>query len=282
MKQSNPTGFSLVELLVAVALSLVLVAGVATVYMGSKQTYNARDELSVMQENARTALGILTRHLEHAGYVTPARLHLDKAFYTAADPTPVAMTCEDGSSNLADPAALRQTLDDDGNTGAGDTIGITFFADSRLFADCTSTAVPAACRIGAAPSPTHAQVYNSFYVALPGGEAVPNLYCAGSGAVQPVVEGVENIQFAYGLDTDQDGMVDSYLNAAGVDAAAGWAKVLAIKVALLMRSRAPVFSNAEARTYNLLGVDFTRSDRYQRTVHTAVVYLRNLAIANGG
>lgn len=276
------SGFSLVELITASALSLVLVAGVATIYMSSRQTYNARDEISTMQENARSAISALTKHLEHAGYTTPARLPLDKAFYVEGDTIPVSKSCGGGANSLAlTPGSLVQTVDNNDASGSGDSIGIVFFADDALGKDCGNNETPPSCQVQNAPNPDYSRVYNTFYVASEGG--MPNLLCAGSRGTQvvPVAEGVEAMQFAYGLDQDDDGTVDTYLNAAAVKAASRWYQVRTIKASLLMRSREPVFSGAEARNYTLLETTYSRNDRYQRTVHSAVIYLRNLAVSEG-
>lgn len=276
-------GFSLVELMTASALSLVLVAGVATIYMGSRQTYNARDELSTMQENARSAINALTKHLEHAGYTTPAHLPLAKAFYVAGDTVPVSKSCGGGADSMViNPVNLVQTDDNNAASGTGDTISVVFYADASLGVDCANSATPASCQVASAPNPDYSRVYNSFYVDSVGG--MPNLFCAGSrtSTAIPVAEGVEAMQFAYGLDQNDDGTVDTYLDATAVKAASRWYQVRTIKASVLVRSREPVFNAAEARNYTLLEINYNRNDRYQRTVHTAVIYLRNLAVYEGG
>ncbi|WP_298612553.1 PilW family protein [uncultured Thiothrix sp.] len=276
-------GFSLIELVTASALSLVLVAGVATVYMGSRQTYNARDELSTMQENARSALNALTKHLEHAGYTTAAHFPLTKAFYVDGDAVPAAKSCGGGANSIViNPASLVQTTDHNEASGTGDTIGVLFYADSTLGIDCGNEAIPPSCQADVAPNPEYSRIYNSFYVGTVGD--MPNLFCAGSrgNAAIPVAEGVEAMQFAYGLDQNDDGTVDTYLDATAVKAANAWYQVRTIKASVLVRSREPVFNSAEARDYTLLDTTYSRNDRYQRTVHTAVIYLRNLAVHEGG
>lgn len=62
-------GFSLVEMMVAMALSMVLLLGVVSIYTNSKQTYNVQEGLSRMQENARFAIGRITREISSAGYM---------------------------------------------------------------------------------------------------------------------------------------------------------------------------------------------------------------------
>lgn len=62
-------GFSLVELMVAMALSMVLLLGVVSIYTNSKQTYNTQEGLSRLQENARFAMGRISREIAAAGFL---------------------------------------------------------------------------------------------------------------------------------------------------------------------------------------------------------------------
>ena len=62
------TGFSLVELMVALALSLILLAGVLAIFASSRTTYETTDRLARLQENGRFALDLIVRDLRSAGY----------------------------------------------------------------------------------------------------------------------------------------------------------------------------------------------------------------------
>jgi len=76
MKRSGPKmrntyrqrGFSIVELMVATAVGLALMAGVTHIYVGSKSTYRVQEGLSRVQENGRFALELLGRKIRMAGY----------------------------------------------------------------------------------------------------------------------------------------------------------------------------------------------------------------------
>ena len=61
-------GLSLVELLVAMTLSLLLMAGVLQTFLASKQTYSANTALSRVQENGRFAMEFLSSDIRNAGY----------------------------------------------------------------------------------------------------------------------------------------------------------------------------------------------------------------------
>ena len=76
-KQKNTTlhpqlklqrGLSLIELMIAITLGLVVIAGVGTAYLGGKQSYRVNENLSRMQENARYAFDILSKEIRMAGY----------------------------------------------------------------------------------------------------------------------------------------------------------------------------------------------------------------------
>ncbi len=61
-------GLSLVELLVALAISGTLMVGVVQIFSGSKQVDRLTMAMARVQENGRFAIDILTKELQHIGY----------------------------------------------------------------------------------------------------------------------------------------------------------------------------------------------------------------------
>lgn len=61
-------GLTIVEIMVALVLSLILTAGVVEVFLGSKNTYRVNEALSRLQEDGRMALEYLSRDVRMAGY----------------------------------------------------------------------------------------------------------------------------------------------------------------------------------------------------------------------
>lgn len=61
-------GFSLVELLVALALSAILMAGIIEIYLENKRNYVQNEEYARLQENGRFALGMVKREVTMAGF----------------------------------------------------------------------------------------------------------------------------------------------------------------------------------------------------------------------
>lgn len=97
-----------------------------------------------------------------------------------------------------------------------------------------------------------------------------------------IAEGVENIQFEYGIDTDNDGQPNNFTTFAGVTGAAPnvWNNVVAVRVHMLTRGTAPVAGYVDSRTYRL-GPDVTvttPSDGFKRTLLTTTVRLMNVGM----
>ena len=62
-------GISLVELLVAMAVGLVLLAGVYQIFVGNTTSYSLNEDMSRLQENGRFAIQLLNRAAREAGFL---------------------------------------------------------------------------------------------------------------------------------------------------------------------------------------------------------------------
>jgi type IV pilus assembly protein PilW len=62
-------GLTLIEILVSLAISVLVIAGVLEVYTSSKQTYRVQEASSRLQENGRFAISFIARDLRMAGHV---------------------------------------------------------------------------------------------------------------------------------------------------------------------------------------------------------------------
>ncbi|KQV49683.1 hypothetical protein ASC93_12550 [Massilia sp. Root335] len=79
------------------------------------------------------------------------------------------------------------------------------------------------------------------------------------GTIVPLVEGVENLQFEYGIDTHGDGTVGLYTSApasangcaAPACAAANWRNVVAVRLHVLARSPSATPGYVDTKTYSL-------------------------------
>lgn len=64
----NRKGITLIELLVALSVSGVLVAGVYKTFVSQQHTYSVQDQLVDMQQNVRLAINRMTREIRMAGF----------------------------------------------------------------------------------------------------------------------------------------------------------------------------------------------------------------------
>ena len=101
--------------------------------------------------------------------------------------------------------------------------------------------------------------------------------------VVPLVEGIEDLAFDYGFDTNSDGAPDVYLT--GLSGTAGaadndWKNVTGIRAHLLSRStEANSGFTDTSRTY-ALGLSGTRgpfSDNFKRRAYTSTTRINNVA-----
>jgi len=95
------------------------------------------------------------------------------------------------------------------------------------------------------------------------------------------VEGVENMQILYGVDSNADQIPDSYVRANQVAKAGGWDKVNAIKLALLFRTIHENRSiDPDTRTYTLLNSAAIGpyNDHRRRKIFGATVKIMNRSL----
>ena len=72
MKERNLTnkGFTIVELLIAMTISLVVMGAITYTFKSQQDSYVVQTQISSMQQNLRAAMYMLTRDIQMAGYYT--------------------------------------------------------------------------------------------------------------------------------------------------------------------------------------------------------------------
>ncbi len=68
-RRSTASGFTLVELLISMVLSMVVIGAVIAVFIANRQSYRATEGLSRVQENVRLAFELMARDMRAAGSV---------------------------------------------------------------------------------------------------------------------------------------------------------------------------------------------------------------------
>lgn len=66
--RSSQHGFSLIELMIAITIGLLILAGVSTIFVGSRHTYRQLEALARIQEGARYAFELMSVDIRQAGY----------------------------------------------------------------------------------------------------------------------------------------------------------------------------------------------------------------------
>ena len=64
-------GFTLLELLIAMAIALVVITSIASAFISQRKTYAMQEQISEMQQNARAAMDIMSREIRMTGYGVP-------------------------------------------------------------------------------------------------------------------------------------------------------------------------------------------------------------------
>ncbi|MBF0270708.1 MAG: PilW family protein [Magnetococcales bacterium] len=98
-----------------------------------------------------------------------------------------------------------------------------------------------------------------------------------------LVNGVENMQILYGLDTDSDHVANQYLTANAVEGSGNWSQIVSVRIGLLLRSPENVRSAPDTTPYTLAETVIATSstpvthpaDSRLRKVATTTIQLRN-------
>jgi len=67
-KRKAQKGFTIVELLVAMAISVVVMAAVYSTYRSQQQSYIVQDQVAAAQQNLRAAMYVMTKDIRMAGF----------------------------------------------------------------------------------------------------------------------------------------------------------------------------------------------------------------------
>lgn len=68
MQLRSEQGFSLIEMLVAMAIGSIVMAAIVNMFVNQRKAYAIREQVTEMQENARTGIDYLVHDLTMAGY----------------------------------------------------------------------------------------------------------------------------------------------------------------------------------------------------------------------
>lgn len=251
VKQINSTqrGFTLVELMIALTISLILLLVIGTVFTSSRQAFRVQEDNARIQESGRFALEIIGRIIKQAGHADIPFTGFKVAF------TGTAITGADGAAGAADTLTLQY----DGAIGDRDC-GV-------------GTAVTAANIVAGSNI-----IQNHFNLDA----ANAQLRCEGTIAAAPTAPGatptgqvlldnIEDLQILYGIDTTGDQSANQY-----AAAPADWTQVVTARVCVLIRSEKTNVVTAGNNYLNCNGAAVAApADRRLRRAFTETFNLRN-------
>jgi type IV pilus assembly protein PilW len=300
----KPSGFSLVELMIAITIGLILLGGIGYVYLGSRQTFRTQDDFSRIQENVRYALDQVGVDVRMAGYsgcvnlssIDPANPTLipinviangapavgldqamrgyDSSTWTAPGTVPANWVAGTGVFHITRAAAQgvnltgNMTADNANIAISGNPAGIVA-EQALLISDCVSADLFRATNTPSAGNLTIAHAISNCSNLTPtapcntdnklskayGADAevfaiLSTTYFIGTNAAnnpalyrreivgtqvsdaEEMVDNVENIVMRFGIDTDNDFVVNSYVVAGGVT---DWRQVMTARLSLVFR-----------------------------------------------
>lgn len=213
-------GFTLMELLIAMTLGLFLLAGIGTIVVSLRTNLDVQDKLNQMQEDERLLFLVLEKTIQDAGFYS------DPINQTLQSSLPQMATANPDGTIFAAGQRISGTLA--ANSTVSDTLNLRF--------QSTSGDTIVTCAGDRNKSGGTVVWINSFSV-----NPSHQLTCAVStnggsfGTPVVLVDKVASMQFLYGVDTDGDGNIDTYLNAAGVTGGSYWQSVRSVKLFLNMQ-----------------------------------------------
>jgi type IV pilus assembly protein PilW len=322
-------GFSLIELMVSITLGMIVLAGLAGIYANTSTARTELERRSQQIDNARYAVEVLSEDLQLAGYygefsvsalALPAALpdpcSNDPAIWASAIPVHVQGYDNGSGVPACLPASLKAATDVVSMrrvrtcvAGAAGCDAVVPTEPYLQVALCSNPPVP--YRLGIASSTAFTltakdcatvagirrYVVNLYFISTDNGAGtnVPTLkkleFNGATFTESALVEGIEQLQIEYGIDTDGDGAPDAYTSDPTTSVFAGcavncgtvnWANVVTAKVHVLARTLEKSAGYTDTKTYTL-GADASGApvtvgpfnDGYRRHVYSAAVRLMN-------
>ncbi len=290
---SMARGFSVIELMVALALSLLLIAAMLVSCLGTLAGSRQQRALSEMTQRAQLAFSLIRRDVQAAGYVHPGTISQSR--FDAVNQSVVDHPIVGCSRIFAVPGAPVGAGACPSTGDLADAIEINFEASkysalmtsNKMLADCQGAALTATAggpQTAVPDGATRIAAAHRYFVDTDSGTSIPVLYCASSASSKDqLVPYVEQMQIRYGLslgwahDDPTLRRPSRFLTADEV-LANQWGNVVAIRLCLLVRSPEAVLVGDETSTTTYLdcdGASKTSTDRILRRAFVTTIGVRN-------
>ncbi len=241
--RSRLCGFTLMELMVAMALAAILITAISRIVQASSSSYQLQQNLGAMQESARFAFSTMKREIAAAGF-QPAPWSAATEFKAIGD------LSLDALSASSDRVSVRRWSDRNcfGNSNPllDETGAARFFLMESSFSASASGNLALTCRYGPDAGQLTTQINNL-----------------------GLVKNAEAFQALYAEDSDADGNADRWVRAGQ------WndkARVMAIRLAILIASPEPVTPVAAGLKAVLdINIDTPADGRIRRVYESTIM-----------
>ncbi len=275
-------GFTLVELMVSLVIALLLLAGILQILLSNRRSFDAQKTAATLQENSRLASFIIENVVAEAGYRVNLATDDDQIF-----PKRVA-ALDDADNPLVIPIAKGAFVAARyGGKNGNDAIRLRFQAAGGVH-DCVGNEIGSDTSDKASGSPQAATA--DFALMVISDNKGNTLKCVpykdndietggkphDSISPVPLVDNVDRFKIRYGLDSNGDDAVDTYVNTLDETTAK---QVRSIRVQLLLESKNNVSPNPIAQKYTFFDSNtLPFDDRHARQLLDQTVALRNLLL----
>lgn len=265
--RSGRSGFTLAELILALALGMLIVLAATTLVVSAKSIEASVADRQTLQDNASYALENISNAVQQAGYVS---IDADNGPEVEDDSLSAPVTGLDASTVKANSEGISAATAS--HNFSSDVLAIRYAGSGR---PADNTIVNCA---GIGVAATHQQSVEadrgwSIYYVGNDASGEPGLYCKykkDQFTAQAIAQGVESFQILYGLESDQtpSGHARRFVTASEINALdAGlapselnrhthWKKITAIKVALLLRGKSSKSSADRPAVFELFGPQY--------------------------
>ena len=259
--KQHQRGFTLVELMVAMVVALLILAGILQILLGNRRSFDTAQTTAALQENARLASFVIENAVAQAGYRVDLAASDDRLFPASSDDSSAlayakgaVVAGKHGAPNENDELRLRLQAAGGAHDCAGKTIAAT--QDTGQPADNS-------------PKPA----IGDFALLVEDQKLRCIVYPARADSAS-LVRGVERLKVRYGLDTDNNGSVDQYTSTL-TDATA--AKIRSLRIQILLQSNKNAVPSPISRTYRFAdGTEGTYTDRRARVLLDQTIALQNM------
>lgn len=296
----NQRGLSLIELMVSLVIGLLLVSGAVTVYVQSGNTYRTSDAVARMQEVGRYALDIIEPDVRLAGFYGMTN-RADAVTNSVSDATitPNCGTNWIGSAALSldgrngGTALSSATSCTTPNRVTGSDIVIVRRAGSataaldntkiqvhstRLAATIFRAGNPASVPSGMPVAPqaeTRDLVVNAYFVAASGDNfSLHRRTLVGTNfRDDEVIPGIQDLQVQFGIDQNNDGTAEQYVNPGSV----GTARIVSARLWIMVvaDNRDNALNDTAVYAYADRAYAAAFTDKRRRIVMTKTIQIRN-------